>query len=51
LTEWRRGIAGETPPWYPTMRLFRQRPGDNWDSVIKRIAEELKSQSIDLPSL
>ncbi|MCA3279571.1 MAG: tetratricopeptide repeat protein [Roseomonas sp.] len=30
-------------PWYPGMRLFRQyRPGD-WDSVITRITEALKS--------
>jgi tetratricopeptide (TPR) repeat protein len=41
--EWRWGVTSETTPWYPSMRLFRQNPGDNWDSVINRIADELKS--------
>jgi tetratricopeptide (TPR) repeat protein len=28
-------------PWYPTMRLFRQkRPGD-WDDVVRQVADEL----------
>ncbi|MGA3067779.1 MAG: tetratricopeptide repeat-containing glycosyltransferase family protein [Tepidisphaeraceae bacterium] len=28
--------------WYPTMRLFRQNPGENWDSVIPRLAAALQ---------
>jgi hypothetical protein len=40
--DWRWGVAGESCPWYPTMRLFRQsRPGD-WGGVFRRVAEELK---------
>jgi len=43
LADWRWMLEGETTPWYPTMRLFRQtRPGD-WTSVIERVAEELSS--------
>jgi hypothetical protein len=39
--DWRWMLAGETTPWYPTMRLFRQaQPGD-WSGVIERVAEAL----------
>ena len=39
-------LEGETTPWYPTMRLFRQtRPGD-WSGVIERVAEALNNQMI-----
>ena len=39
---WRWLNNREDSPWYPTMRLFRQtHPGD-WDSVIRRVAAELK---------
>ena len=42
--DWRWGLAGETTPWYPTMRLFRQhRPGD-WPAVFARIATELRTR-------
>ena len=44
--DWRWMLEGETTPWYPTMRLFRQtRPGD-WSGVIERVAEALSSQMI-----
>ncbi len=42
--DWRWGAAGETTPWYATMRLFRQdRPGD-WDGVVRRVAQALANQ-------
>jgi Flp pilus assembly protein TadD len=29
-------------PWYPTMRLFRQKMPGRWDDVFQRVTEELK---------
>ena len=31
----------EDSPWYPSMRLFRQSTGGDWDTVISRINQEL----------
>jgi tetratricopeptide (TPR) repeat protein len=39
--DWRWMVHGETTPWYPTMRLFRQEHYGNWDSTIARVADEL----------
>jgi hypothetical protein len=42
--DWRWMINRDDSPWYPTMRLFRQpRPGD-WESVVSRIAAELRAR-------
>jgi len=40
--DFRWGAAGETTPWYPTMKLIRQeRPGD-WTGVVRRVMTELE---------
>jgi hypothetical protein len=39
--EWRYGISGETMPWYPSVRLFRQRAYAEWAPVVGRAAAEL----------
>ena len=45
VADWRWMLEGETTPWYPTIRLFRQtRPGD-WSGVIERVAQALSSQN------
>jgi tetratricopeptide (TPR) repeat protein len=38
---WRWGQSEETTPWYPTMRLFRQRRLADWDDVLERVSCEL----------
>lgn len=43
VPDWRWMLEREDSPWYPTMRLFRQPAPGDWDSVIKRVAAELKS--------
>jgi hypothetical protein len=39
--EWRYGAAGETMPWYPSVRLFRQRARGDWDAVFEALGREL----------
>jgi len=39
--DWRWGLQGETTPWYPTARLFRQNTPGDWDNVLTRAAAEL----------
>ena len=34
-------VGREDTPWYPTMRLFRQRVAGDWGEVIERVAEAL----------
>lgn len=41
-SEWRWLRDREDSPWYPTMRLFRQRSAGDWDGVFARISEELR---------
>jgi tetratricopeptide (TPR) repeat protein len=43
VPDWRWLLKREDSPWYPTMRLFRQKktPGD-WDEVFRRMAGELE---------
>jgi ADP-heptose:LPS heptosyltransferase len=39
--DWRWLTEREDSPWYPTMRLFRQRAGGGWSEVYERVAREL----------
>jgi Flp pilus assembly protein TadD len=39
--DWRWTRDGETTPWYPQMRLFRQRQGGNWAEVLECVRGEL----------
>ena len=31
----------ETTPWYPSVKLYRQKEPDNWQEVIERVAKDL----------
>jgi hypothetical protein len=37
-------LEGETTPWYPTMRLFRQTRRGDWTGVIERVVEALSRE-------
>jgi Flp pilus assembly protein TadD len=49
VAEWRYLRAGETLPWYPTVRLFRQGRDGGWGGVVSRVSQalsELHSQTL-----
>jgi FkbM family methyltransferase len=41
VPDWRWLLDREDSPWYPTVRLFRQRIAGDWDAVFARVATEL----------
>lgn len=41
VPDWRWGLEGETTPWYPGMRLFRQTSPDDWVGVMGRVVQAL----------
>jgi len=42
--DWRWLVEGETSPWYPTMRVFRQQERGVWAPVFESIAEALRER-------
>lgn len=44
--DWRWMLDRVDTPWYPTMRLFRQREKGNWDDVIDNVAEQLSTLTV-----
>jgi tetratricopeptide (TPR) repeat protein len=45
VPEWRYCLAGDTLPWYPSARLFRQRPGEGWAGAIAAVGVALAAWS------
>jgi len=41
VPDWRWQLEREDNPWYPTMRLFRQKAVGAWDELIGRVAKAL----------
>src|SRR5262249_49476946 len=42
VSDWRWLRERNDTPWYPTMRLFRQKELGDWDSVFAAMADELR---------
>jgi Tfp pilus assembly protein PilF len=42
--DWRWLLDRDSSPWYPTMRLFRQKRWGEWDEVFARMAHELANR-------
>jgi ADP-heptose:LPS heptosyltransferase len=42
--DWRWMLEGETTPWYPSARVFRQSALADWNAVIARVAAALQEQ-------
>ena len=40
--DWRWLLEREDSPWYPTVRLFRQKAPGVWDGVVRKVAQELR---------
>ncbi len=40
-SEWRWMLDRGDSPWYPTMKIFRQKESGDWESVIRQVADEL----------
>jgi FkbM family methyltransferase len=45
IADWRWLLDREDSPWYPTMRLFRQRQPGDWEEVFARVATALQSDA------
>jgi len=45
VPDWRWGLKGENTPWYPSMRLFRQRSPGGWHETIDRVLRELAGRA------
>lgn len=41
VPDWRCGLEGETSPWYPTVRFFRQKARGDWAGVVTEIGTRL----------
>lgn len=41
VPDWRWWREGESTPWYPTMRIFRQQRMGHWDDLFAKVATEL----------
>ncbi len=44
VCDWRWGLESTETPWYPTMRLFRQRRSGDWGEVMSRVSQALGAQ-------
>jgi FkbM family methyltransferase len=44
VADWRWLATGDTTPWYPTMRLFRQQKISDWPGVIEQVETALLSE-------
>ena len=42
-SDWRWALDSEDNAWYPTARLFRQPKAGDWESVVRRVADELSA--------
>ena len=48
--DWRWLLEREYCPWYPSMRLFRQKKRGDWADVFERMAAEVGRASLPVPA-
>jgi tetratricopeptide (TPR) repeat protein len=49
--EWRYGAARDDMPWYPSVRLYRQRQMGDWDSVLAPVLKDLQRITLERASV
>jgi len=42
--DWRWGLQGDTTPWYPSLRLFRQSRAGSWEEPLQAVAQALRDR-------
>lgn len=47
---WRWLLGREDSPWYPTLRIYRQPKEGDWESVVKRVRQDLDRFVVDFRS-
>jgi hypothetical protein len=45
--DWRWMLGRADTPWYPTMRLYRQSAPGDWESVMERVAQDLRAAAAE----
>jgi hypothetical protein len=48
--DWRWGSAGEETPWYPSMRIFRQRRARDWAGILDQAGVQVQALTAALGS-
>jgi Flp pilus assembly protein TadD len=51
VPDWRWGRRGDRTPWYPSMKLWRQRHAGDWAEVMARVAHGLATRAASAPAL
>ena len=47
IPDWRWMLEREDTPWYPSMRLFRQREAGDWSGVFVQVRSALEQYIVD----
>ena len=50
MPDWRWLLDCDDCPWYPSMRLFRQKTAGDWTSVVKRLSAAIIKEAADKPA-
>jgi tetratricopeptide (TPR) repeat protein len=49
IPEWRYGLEGDRMPWYGSVQLIRQPPGESWGPTLERVGKRLAAYAAARP--